>query len=123
MMLLSWVSGLLTFSQVIYLAGALPRPQNLGECLVAWRHKRNLQDCCSKSEIMLTDAATAQTTTLGLTYTSAITFLDVDLDVQVVTSTDIPSTQTPTTTTLVTQNTPDSSGVSNKNTVFEQQED
>jgi hypothetical protein len=101
-MLRTWWQIVLTTSQVINLARALPRPQGFG-------HFANSSSATSHS-IGPSPLGYAIEGT-GLTGPSPITFTDANLHIQTVTSTDLPPVQTPTTTSA-TQSWPDTIGVS-----------
>jgi hypothetical protein len=102
-MLRSWWELVLTTSQVINLARALPRPQGHGYF--------NANSSTALSHPIGSLALDTTIPGTGLSGPSPITFTDENLHVQVVTSTDLPSVQTPTATSA-TQSGPDTSGVS-----------
>jgi hypothetical protein len=102
-MLRSWWRFVLTISQVINLARALPRPQGHG-----YFYANSSTALSHPTGSLVFDSAIQGT---GLSAPSPITFTDENLHIQVVTSTDLPSVQTPTATSA-TQSGPDTSGVS-----------
>ena len=119
-----WVSYVLTFSQAIYLAGALPRPQAHGF------HGPASDSPCAETgsdslEVIGLIPASSSNTFSGQqsasgsssysdsntsTYTSAITIIQPNRPATVVISTALSSTQVPTTTSA-SQNSPDTTGV------------
>jgi hypothetical protein len=121
-MLQMWCQTVLTFSQVIHLARALPRPQDYGQSST-----NSPTPCSGFLELSILDVTAEEsaaasvpcisaqypdfTETIGLTLTSPVTLVDANLQLQVVTSTDLPPVQIPTSTSA-TQSSPDTSGVS-----------
>lgn len=122
-MIPTWVPYVLTISQAMYLVGALPRPQAHG------LYGPESDPECSESgsdppEILVigspyytntlsarqTPAASSYTDANTSTYTSAITVVQPDRPLTVVTSTALSSTQVPTTTSAA-QISPDTTGV------------
>ena len=119
-----WVPYVLTFSQAIYLAGALPRPQAHGF------HGPDSDPPCAETgsdslEVIGLISASSSNTFSGQqtasgsssysdsntsTYTSAITIVQPNRPATVVISTALSSTQVPTTTSA-SQNLPDTTGV------------
>lgn len=121
-MLQRWCQTVLTFFQVIHLARALPRPHDYGQsprspsapCFKSLPSSAFDATAEASTTALLTSITTHYsnvTNTTGLTLTSAVTLVDASLQLQVVTSTDLPPVQVPTSTSA-TQSSPDISGVS-----------
>lgn len=102
-MLQIWQHTALTFLQVIQLARAIPRPQSFGQS------SRIPSILCLK--VSCPSALRPTTNEKGLTHFPTVTLVDANLQLQVVTSTDLPPVQIPTSTSAI-QSWPDTSGVS-----------
>ena len=123
-MLSCWVSYALTFSQAIYLAGALPRPQahglygpesdspcaNTGSDSPEVFAMNPASSANTLSARQTASGSSSYTDSNVSTYTSAITIIQPDRRPTVATSTDLSSTQVPTTTSA-SQSSPDTTGV------------